>query len=205
VGDVAAFREFYRDYCGRVLMFFTRRTWDTELAVDLMSETFTVALEQRGQFRGTSPEEEQGWLFAIARTQLSRHRRRSKAERDALARVVRDGLSATSADIDRIEELADLARLRAELNRAIGVLPVDQSRAVCQRIVEERSYADLSLEFGVTEQVVRARVSRGLDALAGSLHRLRVETPPERPRAVQGPTGRPRPRSGRPVMCIKAD
>jgi DNA-directed RNA polymerase specialized sigma24 family protein len=37
-----------------------------------------------------------------------------------------------------------------------------------QRIVAERDYADLALELGVSQDVVRARVSRGLRALAAT-------------------------------------
>lgn len=173
--DADAFHEFYRDYCERVLVFFTRRTWDAELALDLAAETFAVALERRGQFRGMSVEEEQGWLFAIARSQLTHYWRRGEVERNALARLGLDGPSAMSADIERVEQISDLPRLRAEVRHALNLLPHDQSYAVCQRIVEERSYADLAHELGVTQQVVRARVSRGLHALAGSLDPLRAE------------------------------
>jgi len=38
-------------------------------------------------------------------------------------------------------------------------------------VVEERSYAELAEEWGVSEQAVRARVSRGLRSLAARLDR----------------------------------
>ena len=68
--DPDAFAEFYEQYAERVLIFMTRRVFDVELAFDLTSETFALALERSEQFRGSTAEEEQGWLFAIARNLL---------------------------------------------------------------------------------------------------------------------------------------
>ena len=45
-------------------------------------------------------------------------------------------------------------------------LPADQRRAVELRIVDEHGYDEVAAILGVSEQVVRARVSRGLRALS---------------------------------------
>ena len=71
--DPEAFARFYDAYAERVLVFFTRRVFDVDMAFDLLSETFAMALERRRQFRGDTAEEEQGWLFAIARSELSHY------------------------------------------------------------------------------------------------------------------------------------
>src|SRR3954464_6581188 len=83
--DPDAFAEFYDAYAERVLLFLVRRVLDVDAAFDLLSETFATALERRHQFRGSSAEEEQGWLFAIARSELSHYWRDGKVERIALA------------------------------------------------------------------------------------------------------------------------
>lgn len=164
-----AFREFYESYVERVVVFFSRRTLDVEAALDLASETFALALERRRQFRGHTEEEEQGWLFAIARSQLSRYWRQGQVERAALARVGLDPVSVTLDEMERVEQLAGLVTLRAEVARALSRLSEEQAYAVRQRVLSERSYAELASELGVSEQVVRARVSRGLRALAETL------------------------------------
>ena len=64
--DPDAFAAFYDAYAERVLVYFARRVLDVDVAFDLLSETFAKALEHRAQFRGASPEQEQGWLFSIA-------------------------------------------------------------------------------------------------------------------------------------------
>ena len=53
---------------------------------------------------------------------------------------------------------------------ALGALPADQRRAVELRVVEEElSYAELASALDVSEPTARARVSRGLRALARML------------------------------------
>jgi RNA polymerase sigma-70 factor (ECF subfamily) len=94
-------------------------------------------------------------------------------EQQALHRLGLDPpLAGTTEDLDRVEELAGLSQMRQEIVNALGALPGDQAYAVQQRVLLERSYLDLADELCVSEQVVRARVSRGLrvmsEALAGS-------------------------------------
>jgi DNA-directed RNA polymerase specialized sigma24 family protein len=45
--DAASFEEFYTRYFERVLVFFSRRTREAELAADLTAETFAAALVGR--------------------------------------------------------------------------------------------------------------------------------------------------------------
>jgi RNA polymerase sigma-70 factor (ECF subfamily) len=169
VGDADAFHAFYVAYVERVTAYFARRVLDADVAFDLTGETFALALERRAQFRGTSPEEEQGWLFSIARSQLAHYWRDGSVERAALRRLGLDPPIATSADLERVQELAGLPQLREDLATAVQRLSSDQAYAVTQRVLAERSYAELAHELNVTEQVVRARVSRGLRQLADEL------------------------------------
>ncbi len=169
VEDAAAFGEFYRAYADRVVVYFARRTLDPELALDLTGETFAIALEHRAQFRGSTPEEEQGWLFAIAHSELVSFWKSGRVERAALLRLGCEPPEGTTEDIDWVERMADLPSLRATVRTALGGLPSDQAYAVTARVVHERPYADLAGELNVSEQVVRARVSRGLRAMAERL------------------------------------
>lgn len=169
VDDPAAFHDFYRAYVDRVIVYFGRRTVDAELALDLTGETFALALERRKQFRGSTPQEEQGWLFAIARNQLLLYWRRGEVERVALQRLGCDAPEGTTADIEWVERTADLPALRQTVRYALDDLPAEQAYAVMGRVVDGRDYADLAHELDVTEQVVRARVSRGLRAMAETL------------------------------------
>jgi RNA polymerase sigma factor (sigma-70 family) len=167
--DPHAFAEFYDAYSDRVLRFLARRVFDPEIAIDLLSETFAKALEQRMQFRGTSAPEEQAWLFTIARSELSRYWRSGRVERATLERFQIELPAMSTLEHDRIEALTDLGELAEDLLAALGRLPEDQRRAVELRIIDERPYPEVAATLGVTEPTARARVSRGLRALALSL------------------------------------
>jgi RNA polymerase sigma factor (sigma-70 family) len=164
--DAEAFRDFYVANVQRLVVFFSRRTLNAEVALDLTGETFAVALQRRRQFRGGTDAEAEAWLFAIARSQLSHFWRRGVAERRALELVGIDSPSLGQSELERIEELAGLPELRRRMQRAIAGLQPQQAYAVTQRVVAEREYDDLARELGVSQDVVRARVSRGLRALA---------------------------------------
>lgn len=173
--DPDAFAAFYDAYAERVLVFFTRRVLDVETAFDLLSETFAKALERRLQFRGDSAEQEQGWLFAIARSELTHYWRDGNVERSALARMGVPVPGLSDPQIERIEELAGLAEIAASLADALASLPGEQRRAVELRVIEERGYAAIAHMLGTTEPNARARVSRGLRALARHLDTELVE------------------------------
>lgn len=58
---------------------------------------------------------------------------------------------------------------RLRVNDALGTLPAAQRQAVQLRIVDELSYAEAAGRLGVSQQAVRAWVSRGLKALGAAL------------------------------------
>jgi len=167
--DPNAFAAFYDAYAERVLVYFTRRVLDVEMAFDLLSETFAIALERRAQFRGHTPEQEQGWLFSIARSELSHYWRDGDVERSAIARLGVPVPGLSDPQIERIEDMAGLSEVAAPLADAMAALPHEQRRAVELRVVEEYGYAEVARELGITEENARARVSRGLRALALAL------------------------------------
>ena len=167
--DPDAFAAFYDAYAERILLFLVRRVLDVDTAFDLLSETFATALERRHQFRGSSAEEEQGWLYSIARSELSHYWRDGRVERIALARLGVGVPALSDPEIERIEQLAGITDLVPALQDAMASLPEDQRRAVELRVVEEHGYAEVATILGVTEQTARARVSRGLRSLAQRL------------------------------------
>jgi RNA polymerase sigma-70 factor (ECF subfamily) len=167
--DPDAFAAFYDAHVERVLVFLARRILDAELAFDMTAETFAIALERIEQFRGTTGEEEEGWLFAIARSEMSRYWRHGKVERAAMLRLAVPRVQLSDEHLERIEDLAGIAALTSDLRDAMASLPSDQRVAVELRVVSELGYDELATTLGVTQQVARARVSRGLRALARRL------------------------------------
>lgn len=176
--DPAAFDQVYDRYAERILLFFTRRVLDVDTAMDLTAETFAEVLDKREQFRGETDEEEAGWIFAIARSQVSRYWRRGDVEREAVRRLAIQIPHVSDAEAERVETLAGLHDLKPVLSEALGALPDDQRRAVQLRVVDELGYGEIAERLAVSEDVIRARVSRGLRAMARVLDRrgINLET-----------------------------
>jgi RNA polymerase sigma factor (sigma-70 family) len=65
--------------------------------------------------------------------------------------------------------MAGLGELGDELAEALHALPPEQRAAVELRIVGDRSYAEVAAALSISEPTARARVSRGLRALAREL------------------------------------
>jgi RNA polymerase sigma-70 factor, ECF subfamily len=159
----------------RVLLFLARRTLDVTVAADLMAETFATALSSWSRLRGRSEEEVRAWLFTVARRKLSRYLRRARVERKAIERLGIRVPALHEDDVSRIEERAGLGELRAALGAELERLSTEQRQALQLRVVEDRPYEEVARVLGVSEQAARARVSRGLRALAGALEPYRQE------------------------------
>lgn len=173
--DPAEFGHVFEAEFRSVTVFITRRVFEVETAVDLAAETMAQAFLSRRRFRGTTDAEARAWLFAIARHQLSHYFRRGYAESRALRRLGVEPPEPSPEEISRIAELAGTEDLRAAIREGLAELSADQRDALHLRVVEERSYGETTAALGVSEQVARARVSRGLRALSSALDRTLVE------------------------------
>ena len=164
-----AFATFYERRSEQVLRFFARRVFDPQTAMDLTAETFAQAFVSRRRFRHGGEREALAWLHVIAKRQLSRYYRKGSAESRALARLGLHSPELGAEDMALVSRLGDLDGRREVVRQALAQLSADHRRALQLRIVEERSYAELARSLEVSEQTARARVSRGLRALAQAL------------------------------------
>jgi RNA polymerase sigma-70 factor (ECF subfamily) len=190
----ARFADVYREYHQQVLRYFVRRTSDPEIAFDLMAETFAELFAHIAEFRGTTEEQGRAWMWTVARHQLYRWRERGVVERRGLERLGVPLAALGPDEFERIEDLADLQRVRAQLADALDRLCADQRTALTLRVVEHRGYGEIAQACGATEQVVRARVSRGLRELGKSLAANSGPSPPDPTTAPSTIGGRARAR-----------
>ena len=169
VDEPEAFAGFYDAHDTRLVSYFARRVYDPDIAIDLTAETFAQAYMGRRRFRGCSDSAAAAWLYAIARRQLSHYFRKARVELRALARL---GVDRPTLDDDqraRIEDLAALDDHRAALRVELAGLPGARREALELRVLQELPYAEIASRLGISEQTARARVSRGLRALAVAL------------------------------------
>jgi len=159
------FSRLYERHARGLLVFFQRRVHDAELATDLMSDTFTIALERRDQFRGTTDSELSGWLWSIARSVLRDQERRGETMRLGARRLGRERRALTDREIERIEDLASSSQLREAVARSLEQLPEDQREAVRLRIVEGLPYSEIARRLGLSDSGTRTRVTRAMRQL----------------------------------------
>jgi len=161
-GDAEAFGDFYRRRHGVVLAFLRPRVRNSELAADLMCETFASALMVVHDPKRELPREPVAWLVTIAHHELLDALRRGTVADGARRRLSLEPLALEDQDLAAVEDAAAQADLMAQL--AIE-LPADQLRALTDRVLGERGYPEIARELGCSEAVVRKRVSRALSTL----------------------------------------
>jgi len=160
-----AFGIFYERHAEALLRFFARRTLDPESAAELTAETFAQAFRSRHRFtdqgRGGA-----GWLYGVARHELSHFYRRGAVDRRARRKLGMPEREVSDDDYERIEEMIDLAEVRRSVASSFDSLPAGQREAVELRVLEDRSYEEVARELHCSEGTARARVSRGLRKLS---------------------------------------
>lgn len=164
--DIDALYARHRD---GVLRYFARRTADPQVALDLWAETFALAVQNQGKFRGRNAEAEAGWLYAIARGQLAGYLRRGYAEQRAVDRLGIERPPVTDELLREVEHRAGLDDIRTELTTALATLTDETRRAIELRVVDELPYPEVAERLAITEVAARARVSRGLQTLSKTL------------------------------------
>jgi RNA polymerase sigma-70 factor (ECF subfamily) len=167
-GDGEAFGAFYRRHVRRITAFHLARTHEAQDAADLTAETFAAALGGLDRFDAARGEPV-AWLFGIARNRVAALRRRGAVEDRARRRMGLARMELDDAALEQVESTASAELVRVELREGFDALPPDQRDAVVLRVLLDHDYAEVASASGVSEAVVRKRVSRGLAAMRARL------------------------------------
>ncbi|HSL11199.1 MAG TPA: sigma-70 family RNA polymerase sigma factor [Actinomycetota bacterium] len=163
--EPSAFVEVYRRHAEALLRYVGGRVLDPEVAAELTAETFAEAFASRGSYRDTGADGV-AWIYGIAKHQLGRYFRRGRVDTEARRKLAMPVRALPDEDFERIEELIDLAPIRAALVEALGTLDADQRRALELRVVDGLPYPEVAAKLSCGEPAARQRVSRGLRKLA---------------------------------------
>jgi RNA polymerase sigma factor (sigma-70 family) len=156
-GDADAFGEFYRRHVAAITTFVRRRCASTEVAFDLVAESFASAVAGLGTYRRDRGSA-RGWMFAIATNEIRQAWRKGSVEDSVRQRLELEPIFLSDDGIARVDELID----DGVLLQALRALPEPERAAIEARVVDERPYADVAADIGCSTSVVRQRVSRGL-------------------------------------------
>jgi RNA polymerase sigma factor (sigma-70 family) len=157
-----AFDVFFVRHSQAIVSYLWRQTGNQDVALDLTSETFAVALESVDRY-DPAKGDARGWLFGIAKITMLSTYRKQQSEQSARRRLglTVDGFS------DEDWEQAE-ARIDASLPSIVDGLddlPRAERRAVIARILDERDYSEIAASEQATEAAIRQRVKRGLGRL----------------------------------------
>lgn len=141
-----AFRAHYE----QVLRFVRRRTASPEDAEDIVQSVFADASARLNEFQpGETPV--LAWLYTVAQRRLIDHLRRADtARRHAPAEV---------CPVDDAEYGHEVASV---LGQALAALPERRREVVLLRLIEGRSFAEISRRTGDTEASCKMRFARAL-------------------------------------------
>jgi RNA polymerase sigma-70 factor (ECF subfamily) len=145
---VQAFEELFASCERRLGHFLAQMVRDRQLAEDLLQDTFHDAFRDRAQL--DSVENEEAWLFSIARNRALSALRRRRRLQGAIGRLVprRDRIPAEAHELLALRDL--LERHLSPEERALVIL----------RYLHEFSAPELARMTNLTPEAVRQRLAR---------------------------------------------
>lgn len=165
-GSEGAFREVVCRHIHVIYFTALRRTGgQTQLAEEIVQDVFSALATNARRLAGYSSLV--GWLFVATRfaasKALRRERRRTRREQEAFHMQNDDHGGESVAEAWQ--------QVRPAIDDLLDDLPERDRTAVLLRFFENRSFAELGLTFGISEDAARMRVDRALAKLADSLRR----------------------------------
>jgi RNA polymerase sigma-70 factor (ECF subfamily) len=165
-GASARADDLHRRYRKAVLEYCVRQLRSREEGEDAAQTVFLNAY--RSLAKGTEPQSERAWLFAIAEHVVS-HRRRTNSRRLRFEVPVDVDDLAYLAVAPSLEDAPDLTGLV----EALSEMPALQRRAVLLREWRGLTYQEVASELGVSGTVVETLLTRGRHRLADRMQDLR--------------------------------
>ena len=162
--EPAAVARLYSDYAPALFRFFLAAVGDRPTAEDLTGEVFKSAIEDLPRFRGPV-EALGGWLFRIARHDLSDYRRRQARN---LVQPL-DDLLVEAAAAGRVMDPEELALDRVEGDRVLAALRQlsrDQREVLLLRLVADLTAPEVAGILNKSTEAVKQLQHRGLASLA---------------------------------------
>jgi len=163
--EADGFDKLYRDHVDLIYRYAHRLCGETELAKDLVQETFLNAYRGLKDFRGDARVST--WLYTIASRACIRMRRKRKgepqhelsledfvptSEGEFRLQIPMDGLSP--------EEALQNKELRQALDQAIDKLPKKYRMVLVLRDMEGLSAKEVGTIMGLNERAVKSRLHR---------------------------------------------
>lgn len=165
--DPREFVALYDLHFEAIHRFLVGRCSDTQLAEDLCSDTFMIALEKLPKFKWTG-RPLRSWLYRIALNELNQYYRKHKKEREVAIKQWHDeAQDFDGADLDlkkKEDEAAALASIQG-LNASFEQLKRKDQDILSLRFFEDLSYKEIADSLNISVSNVGVRINRALERL----------------------------------------
>ncbi|MCK4413986.1 MAG: RNA polymerase sigma factor [Candidatus Eisenbacteria sp.] len=158
-GDLPQMGEIFDRYARRLYNFFLRMTFSPETSEDLVQDTFRRMLEARHTYRDNSRFVP--WMFTIARSMHSNHRRKRRREGDEVE-LTDQILEPRSAPDVEFEKRRNVLLLRTALAR----LSDEKREAILLSRFENMKYEEIAQVAGCPVGTIKARVHYALKEMS---------------------------------------
>ena len=155
----------YDRYVARLVARLLAIRVEPDVAFEIVQETFARTLERGHRVRIPPDGSAWPWLWSVARNLAADHRRRGVVDAAARKRLQIEAPGFHPDEMDALIERFGSSEASGWLGSALDGLPPSQREAVIGRVVDGKDYPELARRAAVSEELVRARVSRGLRAL----------------------------------------
>ncbi len=159
------FDDLYEENRRTLHAYFLGRTGDSELALDLLQETFFRVWRGVQSLEALPPEKHRYWLFSIARNLVVDTYRKRGADERAQQRLPEPATYAEAA-----ERTAEEHEQLAELDAAIRKLPDDLREVLVLSVLGERNSTEIGEILGRPPGTVRYQLAQARRRLADELH-----------------------------------
>lgn len=147
-GSAEAYEVLYTRYSDRIYRYCLARLRDSDLASDVLQETFLVLWQNAGSFQGKSTVST--WLFGIATNKL-----RSLVRTEART----DNLDLQQAEHQlAVEDASELTARKADILDAVQRLSAEQQEVVILTFYADMTYTDIAEIQGVPVGTVKSRM-----------------------------------------------
>ena len=157
--DAAAFGPLYDKYYKSIFVFVYRRTGSEDLAADIVSQVFLVAMVhlKKYEYRGVPFS---AWLFRIAFNEVNSHFRKS-SKRERVISLEEEHLKTITEELKE----TDSAEKERAVMLALGELKEESMQLIEFRFFEKRAFSEIGNILGITENNAKAKVYRVLEAI----------------------------------------
>ena len=155
----------FRQHRTEIYRYLRRRTKNSDQAEELTQQVFADAALTLSR-TDAGPGSVLGLLYTIARRRFA----------DEARRNVHDGERVPLEDVgDELAAPEYGSELAHAIREAIAQLPDEQRRAVCLKLIEGCSFAEIASLLGISEAAAKMRFQRGLAAVRRDLERRGIQ------------------------------